>query len=129
MLNQTTLEVLGRDSVALRRLGACFNQGNPSMYQNTILKDVFLDSTYRGYRGHFPDIAIATAKFTVSCYRDDRYLSLCLVCRHCGSTSSSVVNTVYCSVFGKATSLNYMDVLILIVAQLPQGCCFGDFCG
>ena len=31
------------------------------------------------YRGHFPDIAIATTKFPISRYRDDRNLSVCLV--------------------------------------------------
>ena len=38
-----------------------------------------MDSIYRGYRDHFPDIAIATAKFPISRYRDDRDLSVCLV--------------------------------------------------
>ena len=38
----------------------------------------FFDSIYRGYRDHFPDIAIATAKFPISRYRDDRDLSVCL---------------------------------------------------
>ena len=37
------------------------------------------NSRYRGYRGHFPDIAIATAKFPISRYRDDRELSVCLL--------------------------------------------------
>ena len=40
--------------------------------------NVFLDSIYRGNRDHFPDIAIATAKFPISRYRDDRDLSVCL---------------------------------------------------
>ena len=37
------------------------------------------NSRYRGYRGQFPDIAIGTAKFPISRYRDDRELSVCLV--------------------------------------------------
>ena len=48
------------------------------MAKKQFLKTFFLDSTYRGYRGHFPDIAIATAKFPISRYRDDRDLSVCL---------------------------------------------------
>ena len=42
-------------------------------------KFLILDSIYRGYRDHFPDIAIATSKFPISRYRDDRDLSVCLV--------------------------------------------------
>ena len=48
------------------------------MAKKQFFKTFFLDSTYRGYHGHFPDIAIATAKFLISRYRDDRDLSVCL---------------------------------------------------
>ena len=59
---------------------ACFKQGNPARNgKKQFLKTFFSDSTYRGYRGHFPDIAIATAKFPISRYRDDRDLSVCLL--------------------------------------------------
>ena len=53
-----------------------------------------MDSIYRGNRDHFPDIAIATAKFPISRYRDDRDLSVCLSTIKQESLSYEYVNDV-----------------------------------
>ena len=50
-------------------------QGNTARNAKIQLLKIFFDSIYRG---HFPDIAIATTKFPISRYRDDRDLSVCL---------------------------------------------------
>ena len=34
--------------------------------------------SFSSYRGHFPDIAVVTAKFLISRYCDNRDLSVCL---------------------------------------------------
>ena len=52
------------------------NQGKTARNAKVQFLKMFLDSIYRGYRGHLPDIAMA--KFPISRYRDDRDLSVCL---------------------------------------------------
>ena len=68
------------------------------------------NSRYRGYRGQFPDIAIATAKFPISRYRDDRELSVCLLrgLKFYSVVAHNVLNSV--SKFGWPSTYRLRDI-------------------
>jgi hypothetical protein len=80
-----------------------------------------LDSIYRGYRDHFPDIAIATAKFPISRYRDDRDLSVCLAL----GEEEDQYNGIIFDEFQLITE----EMLLKFMKSMSQKLCVGSYSG